>query len=196
MFHVERTPIEKPSPLARPALNELMAARLNHMDRQQRGQLDTVCSALAIDSPLETTVLECDTDAPQPQHRRDFGEYRQPGRAMADKPAYVARAERSSPAQEMDGLEEARLAGPVRTVDEVTLRAQREIGFRETAERRDSYAAKRQRLASLVLGYSRIGITTNFVRSPPGSRIKQLEFASVTPTSTCSLSTAANASSK
>ena len=35
-------------------------------------------------------------------------------------------------------------------------------------------------------------MTTNFVRSLPGSRIKQLEFASVTPNSTCSLSTAAS----
>jgi hypothetical protein len=66
MFHVERAPIEKPSPLARAALNELMAAGLDHVNRQQRGQLDTACSALPIEPPLETTALERHTDAPQP----------------------------------------------------------------------------------------------------------------------------------
>ena len=52
-FHVEHSPVEKAPPLAGPALDELVHARVDRVHRQQRGQLRHPRGRLAVDLLLE-----------------------------------------------------------------------------------------------------------------------------------------------
>jgi hypothetical protein len=95
-------------------------------------------------------------------------------------------SKRSTPSEEEDGLENTGLPNSVRAVDVIACRVERELDLSQTSEIDDAYAAQRQLSRTPQSAYRRIGMTTNFVLLSPGSRIRQLEFESCTPNSTCS----------
>ena len=71
------------------------------------------------------------------------------------------------------------LPGSVRAVDVVACGVERELDLSQAPEIGDRTPAQRQLSRTPARAYRRIGMTTNFVLLPPGSRIRQLEFESV-----------------
>lgn len=68
----------------------------------------------------------------------------QPRLAVLDQRPRVPSPEGPTAAEEEDRLENAGLAGAIRTADEIPRRLQVELRFRDASKSRDSYAAQGQ----------------------------------------------------
>src|SRR5690606_21481620 len=224
VFHVEHAPVDKPPALARAALDQPVHARVDDIDREAARNVRDGRGRLPVDSEHYARIVELHADPANRSAFPLLDVDRQGLSTVLDQPSGLPSAERPPPADQKDSLQQARLAGAVRPEEVVALRIQLAVDTAQDPHAVDSDSFQRhaplpaaataaptgsrrirtrmREPASCSAGfgralssYSLIGMTTNLlVSSSPV--IRQLEFASVTPILTRSLSTAASASSR
>ncbi len=199
MFHVEHAGIDVPPALARPGLDQLMQARIQDVHRQHAQHFRLTLRRLAIEPAHQTASPELHAQPTLPARavHRDT-EDAQPIPVVPDQSRRLPQPERAAPPEQIDRFEKTRLAGPVRAEQVVPVRIEIHGDLAQTAYPVDPQVLQRHRARGIAAcgDYSRIGITTYFIRSEPGATIRQLELESVTCSSTSSPPTAPSASSK
>jgi hypothetical protein len=97
------------------------------VDGHELSQLRHACRGLAIDFLLEPTRPIRHSDAPRCPFCQDFAEYGEPVATMLNQPAHLTGSKRTPAPKHKDPFEQARLSGPVGSIDEVALRMKVEL---------------------------------------------------------------------
>ena len=114
VFHVEHTPIQEPAAFAGTSFDQLMHTRLHDVDRQCGSKRRSTGRQIAVQFLLQPPALQCHTRARHALALPNLPEHAESVAPALDEFADLSRAERAAAAEQVNALQNARLAGAVR----------------------------------------------------------------------------------
>ena len=142
-FHVEHAPVQKSAPATRALLDESVHLGINDLDRQRGGELGQGAHSFAGQFGANARGGSFNPHADSAARNLRFAENQEAFRSGPNQMVQAPRPERPATPKDINGLEQTRLAGRVRSADERELRVELHRGLMQAAEIRHLHPPKR-----------------------------------------------------